>query len=105
MKRATPDSVLNAAAKTFASRNSTYGNGWARTGELLLFLHGPQTRAPIASLGKTASDLNRLHLWVLLLIKVMRFASSGLRHRDSIHDLVVYGAMIEAELINKEKQL
>jgi hypothetical protein len=44
---------------------------------------------------------DRWHLFELLLVKVVRFAATGLTHRDSIHDLAVYAAMIESDLSGK----
>jgi hypothetical protein len=38
-----------------------------------------------------------------MVVKLTRFANSGLTHEDSIHDAAVYAAMVES-LIRKEKQ-
>jgi hypothetical protein len=31
-----------------------------------------------------------------MIVKITRFANSGLKHKDSIHDAAVYAAMVES---------
>jgi hypothetical protein len=38
------------------------------------------------------------HLFEIIVVKLTRFANSRLEHKDSIHDIAVYSAMIESEL-------
>lgn len=47
---------------------------------------------------KTAADFNRWHLFELQIVKMTRFANSGLVHLDSIQDDQVYGAMVESQI-------
>lgn len=41
------------------------------------------------------------HLFELKIVKLTRFAASGLTHVDSVHDDAVYSAMIESCLLEK----
>ena len=47
--------------------------------------------------------VNKWHLFELMVVKLTRFANSGLTHQDSIHDLAVYAAMVES-LVRKENK-
>jgi hypothetical protein len=49
----------------------------------------------------SAADFNKWHLFELMVVKLTRFANSGLTHQDSIHDLAVYAAMVES-IVNQE---
>lgn len=84
-----PDEILVEMAETFKERNSTYGSNYLVVGELMkvLFPKG------------VPSDLlhsPQFHLFELKLVKLSRFANSGMKHVDSIHDDGVYSAMIES---------
>lgn len=86
-----PD-ILEAAAATFRSRNAGYKDGYKTFGDMMvaMFPDGVRLRTP--------EDFTRWHLFELLMVKVRRFASSGLTHEDSMHDAAVYAAMIESVL-------
>ena len=47
---------------------------------------------------------DHFHLFELMVVKMSRFAISGLKHQDSIHDLCVYAAMIESILSEEEEK-
>lgn len=89
--------ILADMAETYRERNKVYGDNYKRVGAVMeaLFPDGVQL--------DTASEYNVWHLFELMVVKMTRFANSGLTHQDSIHDLAVYAAMVES-LINKEKK-
>ena len=88
MKPEPPD-ILMAAAETFRSRNAAYGNNYRNIGPALfqMFPDGVTLR--------TMEDFQQFHYAVMLVLKLTRWASSGMTHVDSIHDAVVYAAMAE----------
>ena len=89
--------ILAAMAETFRERNKVYGDNYKRVGAVMaaMFPHGVELL--------TEEDYNVWHLFELMVVKLTRFANSGLTHEDSIHDAAVYAAMVES-LIRKEKQ-
>ena len=89
--------ILAEMADTFRERNKVYGDNYKRVGAVMvaMFPNGVQL--------KTEEDFNRWHLFELMVVKLTRFANTGLVHQDSIHDAAVYAAMVES-LINKENQ-
>jgi hypothetical protein len=93
---ATPDEILAQMAATFKERNQIYGDNWRVVGKVMEVLHGEGSAAPAGDLVGTAEQFDVWHLWELLIVKLSRFANSGLTHADSIHDLAVYAAMIES---------
>jgi hypothetical protein len=86
-----PD-VLEAMAKTYRERNAVYGDNWRNVGNVMvqLFPDGVEL--------SDADAFNRWHLFELIIVKLTRFANSNLEHVDSIHDIAVYAAMLEAAL-------
>lgn len=82
--------ILDEMADTFRERNKIYGDNYKRVGAVMsaMFPHGVML--------KTAEDFNRWHLFELQIVKLTRFANSGLTHQDSIHDEAVYAAMVES---------
>lgn len=84
-----PD-LLEAMAQTYRERNAVYGDNFKNVGNVMtaLFPNGLEL--------KTADDFNRWHLFELVIVKLTRFANSGLTHIDSIHDAAVYTAMVES---------
>lgn len=87
--------VLRSAAKTYEERNAVYGDNWRKVGAVMAAMYpdGMQLR--------NADDFDRWHLFELIVVKLTRFANSGLTHLDSIHDAMVYAGMLES--INLEK--
>ena len=96
-KQTSPDEVLNEMAKTFLARNSIYSDNYKMVPKMVaaLFPHGVPSELVVE---------DHWHLFELKLVKLARFAASGLTHIDSIHDDAVYSAMIESILKNKEKK-
>lgn len=81
--------ILEQAGATFRERNAVYKDNAVLVGNVMaaLFPNGVQI--------KTAEDHHMYHLFELIIVKLTRFANSGLKHADSIHDTVVYAAMCE----------
>jgi len=96
MKKNAAD-ILADMAQTFRERNKVYGDNYKRVGDVMvaLFPEGVQL--------KTQEDFNTWHLFELMIVKLTRFANSGLTHVDSIHDCAVYAAMVQS-LIEKENK-
>lgn len=92
------DELLADMAETFRERNKVYGSNYLRVGQVMEVLHGAGTSAPASELVGTAEQFNVWHLYELMIVKLTRFANSGLKHKDSIHDMAVYAAMIESLL-------
>lgn len=92
------DRILELMAETYRGRNAVYGDNWRRV--------GPVMEAMFAGESLTlseADDHELFHLFSLIIVKLTRFAVSGLDHQDSIHDAAVYCAMVEAILIERSK--
>lgn len=87
--------VLAAMAETFRERSGSYKDNYKMVPKLVqvLFPDGVPTEILFT---------DHWHLFELKLVKLSRFAISGLTHLDSIHDDAVYSAMIEACLLNSE---
>lgn len=88
--------VLSEGANTYAERNEVYGDNFRRVVPTMraLFPNG------------VPPDLvfrDEWHLFELLVVKLTRFANSNFTHRDSIHDAMVYAAMIEDCIREGEK--
>jgi hypothetical protein len=88
--------ILEDMAGTYCARNMVYGDNFRIVGPVMQQLH------PRGVTLETAEDHEIFHLWSLIIVKLSRFATSELKHEDSIHDAAVYCAMIEAIL--KERQ-
>ena len=88
--------ILDGMAATFRERNAVYGDNFKMVGKLMavLFPNG----APAELLHS-----DQFHLFELILVKLSRYAISGLEHVDSIHDAGVYCAMCEAINLNKQE--
>ena len=89
---ATVADVLRGMADTFEERNQVYGDNYKLVGEIMkiLFPDG----VPPSLLHSPA-----FHLFELKIVKLTRFAISGMTHEDSIHDDAVYSAMIQATIM------
>lgn len=87
--------ILNAGAKTYEERNKVYGNSFDMVAALMVVLF------PDGVVLHTAEEFRIWHNFELVVVKLARFANSGLVHQDSIHDLMVYAAIVES-FINSE---
>lgn len=95
VKETNAGDVLGAMAATFLERSGTYKDNYKMVPKLcaILFPDGVPPEILFTP---------QWHLFELKLVKLSRFAISGLQHLDSIHDDAVYSAMIEACLLNME---
>lgn len=96
VKRTTAASILDAGAATYTERNTVYGENYRMVAPIMRILF-PRGIPP----GILHSD--KWHMFELLVVKITRFATSTLTHTDSIHDAMVYAAMIEAAMTEEEK--
>lgn len=84
--------VLEEAAITFRERNKIYNDNYVRLGNALhaFFPHGLEI--------KTAQDWTRFYFFMLMLVKLSRYATNfeGGGHHDSSLDTCVYAAMLHA---------
>lgn len=94
----TPLEILNGAAETNRERTAKYGGQWKLPGEVLALVVPKDFRC------RTALDHQLYNLFNLVLNKMCRFAASGFTHQDSAHDSIVYWAMIESLLEEKENE-
>lgn len=86
--------ILHDMAETFENRNAIYGTNYKRVAPIIaqLFPEGVPSELVLS---------DRWHLFELLVVKLTRFAISGLTHTDSIHDAAIYAAMIQSDLEGK----
>lgn len=85
------DKILSEAAKTFEERGKIYGNNYLNAGAALAAL------LPNGLNLKTADDHVRYHIFTWIVGKLSRYAINFEKggHQDSIHDTVVYAAILE----------
>lgn len=86
----TPDQILEEMLATYKERNALYRDGYYAIPKLLdiLFKDGIDPKLPLTDA--------RFHLFELLLVKLVRYATSNFTHSDSIRDAGVYCALIES---------
>lgn len=80
--------ILREMGDTFEQRNAVYGDNYKMVGPIMRILFP-------AGIPATLLGSDQFHLFELKVVKLARFAISGLTHVDSIHDDAVYSAMIE----------
>lgn len=90
--KVSPADLLAKMADTYRERNAVYGDNWRTVGQVMISLFPDGIRL------ETAKSFNEWHLFELIVVKLTRFANSKLTHADSIHDIAVYAAMIEAAI-------
>jgi hypothetical protein len=100
----TADEYLSEGAETFRDRNAVYGNNYLNVGKAMVgfFPDGLEI--------KTADDWNRLHIFLLAVVKKSRYCNNWNKggHEDSIHDSMVYDAMlasIDADIIAQKEKM
>lgn len=83
--------ILREAAQTFEDRNAVYGNNFLNVGKVMAGFFPDGLKV------KSADDWNRLHIFLLQVIKMTRYVNNWQvgGHPDSIHDNTVYSAMLE----------
>lgn len=83
--------MLVEMAETVRERNAVYQDNWRIVPELVKALWPDGVPPELVT-------SPQWHLFELKLVKLTRFAASGLKHRDSIRDDGVYSALIESIL-------
>lgn len=83
--------ILREAAQTYEERNKVYGDNYIRVGKVM------QAHFPSGLFVSTADDWNRLHIFLLGVVKDTRYITNWDTggHMDSIRDRTVYSAMLE----------
>lgn len=76
--------------ETFKERGAIYGDNYKRVGDVMMALF------PRGVVLRTPEDFLRWQIFEMLVVKLTRLAVTGLTHRDSAHDIGVYGAMLES---------
>mgnify|MGYP000906802733 FL=1 len=88
--------ILDEMADTFRERQKVYKDNYRKVGPVMVALH------PDGVSLSTVGDHEFFHLYSLLIVKLTRFATSDLTHIDSLHDLCVYGSMLDAILKERD---
>jgi hypothetical protein len=84
-----PD-ILDTGAETYRERNATYGDSFLQFGHVMDALYPGGVRI------EGAHQWNRFGIIVQIVSKLTRYASKPDKgHIDSIHDIMVYAAMLE----------
>jgi hypothetical protein len=88
----TADKFLEEASATFRAKNAEYGTNYLRVGAAMAAMF------PDGVTLKTADDWNRMHIFLLAVVKKTRYATNWEKggHADSVRDLAVYAAMLES---------
>lgn len=90
--------VLKEAADVFERRNEVYQDAYLVVGKVTAILF------PDGVTLVTEEDHNRWHLLELIIVKLTRYAANWSNgHADSMDDLMVYGAMLQALDLNKQE--
>lgn len=84
--------IMELAAKTFKERNALYGDNYLNAGKALMELF------PKGLVLKSIDDWTRIHILMLVIVKLTRYCNNWQSggHADSIHDAMVYSAMLES---------
>lgn len=83
--------ILEEGGKTFKERHKVYGNNFLKVGDVMTALF------PDGLTVETPEDWVRLELLMMKVVKVSRYAENFTKggHQDSVHDDMVYSAMLE----------
>lgn len=90
--------ILEEAARTFRERNGVYDDNYKLVAPIVKVLFPEGVPSELV-------EQDHWHLFELILVKLTRFARSGLTHQDSMRDTAVYAAMIEAILKTGEENV
>lgn len=94
----TADEILVAMAATFRERNAVYKNNHEAVGKVMESLY------PDGLLLKGAVNFDKWLMLAMIIIKITRLVNTNLEHTDSMHDIAVYSAMMEALSMNEERK-
>ena len=89
---ASPIEIMEEMLETFKERHKLYGDNYKRIGKVL------ESLFPAGITLKTVSEHNQYHLFMMMVVKLTRFANTNLTHKDSVHDIGIYAAMEESIL-------
>lgn len=83
--------ILVEGGKTFIERHKVYGNNFLKVGGMCVAMF------PDGLILRTAEDFIRFELLMMKIVKQSRYAENFSKggHADSIHDDMVYSAMLE----------
>lgn len=83
--------ILIDGGKTFLERHAVYGNNFLKVGNMMVAMF------PDGLTITTSEDWVRLELLIMKVVKFSRYAENFTRggHKDSIHDDMIYAAMLE----------
>ena len=86
------DEILKEMSETFAERRKFYGDTFSQIGVVM------KTLFPDGAILNSDRDHRRYAALVMIAIKLTRYAVNFERggHQDSVHDMAVYGAILEA---------
>ncbi len=90
-KKSDVSELLLKASETHKERTEVHGHAYDRTGDIYTAFF------PNGVTLKTAEDFERFVPFVWCVTKMNRYAENMERggHKDSAHDLIVYGAILE----------
>jgi len=86
------EKILDDMKKTHVQRAKEYGDSTGRTANLMKAIF------PDGLSLKGHQSFALFHPFFLICVKLVRFANSGFAHKDSIHDIAVYAAMLESKM-------
>jgi hypothetical protein len=89
----TADKVMERMLTTFNERKARYGLNYLMIGKVMVALF------PDGLTTKTVDDWNKLHLFLMMMVKATRLANTNLTHEDSCHDSAVYASMLNGLLL------
>lgn len=91
-----PDEILIEMATTLRERHEIYGDNYLMIGDMMTVLF------PTGLVLTTVKEWDRFHLFLMIIVKISRLACTKINHKDSVHDIGVYAAMLES-LFEEEK--
>jgi len=89
-KQLRADEILYQAADLYRERDLVYGSNFNKVAAVL------ESMFPDGVTIRNADEFRRWHNFELIVVKMCRFAQSGLTHMDSIRDSCVYCAIVDS---------
>lgn len=91
--------ILEMSAKTFSDRRAIYGDSSEQYGRIMDILMEKSCFSP-----NNASEYEMMMFFSHVVGKLVRFSNSGMRHIDSIHDVINYAGLVECCVIGQDKK-
>lgn len=86
-----PDDILEQAADLFRYKKTIYKDNYHQIGYVM------RAMFPDGLTVKSVADWNRLHLFMLSVVKLTRYSNNyDVGHPDSLDDLTVYASMLRS---------